>query len=210
MKKNSVLFCAGSLLLFGAAAFWVLSSSTESSELREQALLEPAVESEPALADRAQPTLTAVKTTEKRSVDLADLILEDRSLDSREKALALLKVVPELPGEVERLTACEHALLLLDDEIYRPAFDMLMAADTGEALRELLMDDLIGRSPFLHLPYLVQLASRVDHPYSSDARRKLLLAVGDDYGTNWSGWSDAVASLLESSPAGVPGVELLQ
>ena len=160
------------------------------------------------------PTLSAVSGSPESSViegieaRLQSMVGQE-DLGEEEMALALIVAIPDLPT-ADRPLACEQALLLLGDESYQPAFDLLASERGGELVGEILMDDLLGRSPFLHLPYLVRLASLEDHPYSEDARSLLELVVGDDYGTNWSGWSDAVATLLESSEEAVGGVSVLQ
>jgi len=153
--------------------------------------------------------LSAVAKKDGTRASPVEAILDNRDLDSRGVGLALIEAIPDMPTG-GRLEAVEHALLLLDDEVYRPAFELLVAGDTPDGVRELIMDDLLGRSPFLHLPLLVHLASLEDHPFRDEARLRLVTAVGDDYGTNWSGWADAVTVLLEASPAGVQGAELLQ
>ena len=136
-------------------------------------------------------------------------ILEANSPSTRDQALALLGAIPELPSSL-RQEACEQALLRLDDEIYHPAFEMLVADDSESELRQLIMADLMGRSEFLHLPYLVRLASLENHPYREEAHVELMNAIGDDYGTNWLGWSDAVATHLEAHPAAIGGIEVMQ
>ena len=136
-------------------------------------------------------------------------IIGDPELAPRDRALALLKAIPRFPAALQG-EACDHALLRLDDEAYQPAFEMLLAGGTTEEVRERLMADLIDRSDFLRLPYLVNLASRTAHPYSEEARMVLLTTIGDDYGTNWVGWSDAVGAHLEAASLSVPGAELLQ
>ncbi|MGI9240418.1 MAG: hypothetical protein ACR2RV_06425 [Verrucomicrobiales bacterium] len=139
---------------------------------------------------------------------IVEEIIADRDLPPLQKAQKLLDLTDQLSGD-PALAACDFALLCLDEERYEPAFEKLTAEGASPEIRQAIMADLMERSDFLRLPLLVQLASQSEHPFSEDARVELVSVLGDDYGTNWLGWSDGIADHLEFA-SGTSGAGVLQ
>lgn len=139
---------------------------------------------------------------------MVETIIADADLPPLQKAQRLLDTTDHLSGKAA-LEACDFALLCLDDERYEPAFEKLSAEHVSLEIKGAIMADLMERSDFLRLPLLVQLASQTAHPFSEDARVELVTVLGDDYGSNWLGWSDGVAVHLEFA-SGTSGAGFLQ
>ena len=137
-----------------------------------------------------------------------ETILSNSELSSAQKAQSLLDAMGDLTGP-PAVAACEQALVRLDSESYQPAFAKLVDAGVEMEIRQSIMADLMDRSDFLRLPLLVRLASLPEHPFCEEARTELIAVLGDDYRTNWLGWSDGVATYLESV-SGVTGATVLE
>jgi hypothetical protein len=141
-------------------------------------------------------------------MNIVEAILSDSELSTSQKAQALLAAIDHLSG-APAIAACEQALLRLKSESYEAAFAKLVSDGVEMGVRQSIMADLMDRSDFLRLPLLVRLASLSQQPFHEEARVELIAVLGDDYGTNWLGWSDGVASYLESV-SGVTGVDFQQ
>ena len=141
-------------------------------------------------------------------VDIVEAIIADQEIPLRQKAKSLFEEIDHLSGEAA-IAACEHALLCLDGEAYEPAFEKLTAEGSGLEIQQTIMADLMGRDDFLRLPLLVRLASLPQHPFSEEARVELVAVLGNDYGSNWSGWADGVANHIELASVGA-GIRDLQ
>lgn len=116
--------------------------------------------------------------------------------------------VIDLPGELERLRglgpgeqveAIERVVLLLDPESYPLALEVMLSEEVAEEARSVLMADLFSHEDTgLRLPALVRVAqSASDEALRMAALNHLVSDLGEDYGSNWSSWIDAVERELE-------------
>lgn len=116
--------------------------------------------------------------------------------------------VIDLPGELERLRglepgeqveAIERVVLLLDPESYPLALEVMLSEEVADEARSVLMADLFSHEDAgLRLPALVRVAqSAGDEALRVAALNHLVSDLGEDYGSNWSSWIDAVERQLE-------------
>lgn len=112
-----------------------------------------------------------------------------------EKAKRLLGLVPSFPEE-DQMEAAEHAANLVTDADYATLRDPLVNAQTPTTVLDVLLADLLNRGNSFKLPALVEIARQAGHPRSQEARDLLELHLGEDHGTNWSDWLDAVTNFI--------------
>ena len=115
-------------------------------------------------------------------------------------------VVGQLEGlreleAVAQVEAIERVVLLLDTETYPLALEVMLSEGVDEEARGVLMADLFSHEDAgLRLPALVRVAqSAGDEELKTAALNHLGAALGQDYGSNWSSWMDAVERQLEGS-----------
>jgi hypothetical protein len=126
-----------------------------------------------------------------------DLLTTDGAEDK--KALQMLAMLPNLPedGQVE---AAQHISNLLPDEQYEALSPTLTNAHTAEAVLDVLMTDILNRPNGVKLNTLLDVARIPDHPKAEEARDVLEVFVDENYGNDWTAWSNAVQKWLKENP----------
>jgi hypothetical protein len=118
-------------------------------------------------------------------------IFADRQLPDAEKVERLLAQVPQLPTR-EKSIAMDYATQLIEDEDYvrmRPR--LLRLADT-DALREVVMLDMLTRDDGIKMPSLVELMKTPSETTRNEAREILEAYLEQDYGTDPQQWDAPV------------------
>jgi hypothetical protein len=122
-------------------------------------------------------------------------------LDSAEpvetKAERLLTLLPNTEP-ARQAEVAGHLVNLLGDEQFLRVGPMLTNTATPEPVLTLLMNELLNRAEAVKLPLAVSVASVENHPLQGDALNLLKVFLGEDYGTNWAAWREAVRARLES------------
>jgi hypothetical protein len=149
----------------------------------------------PGALQPAPPTTPTLITDWEQRIDDVLGGKEDETL----KAKKLLEIFPNMPeeGQVE---AAQHISNLLPDEQYPALAQTLTNAHTSEAVLDVLMTDVLNRPNAIKLNTLLEVARTPDHPKAEEARDVLEVFVDEDYGQNWTAWSDAVQKWLKENP----------
>lgn len=126
-----------------------------------------------------------------------DLLTTDGAEDK--KAVQMLAMLPNLPedGQVE---AAQHISNLLPDEQYSALAPVLTNAHTAEAVLDVLMTDVLNRPNGVKLNTLLDVARVPGHPKAEEARDVLEVFVDENYGEDWTAWSNAVQKWLKENP----------
>jgi hypothetical protein len=126
-----------------------------------------------------------------------DLLTAEGAEDK--KAVEMLAMLPNLPedGQVE---AAQHISNLLPDEQYAALSPVLTNAHTAEGVLDVLMTDVLNRPNGVKLNTLLDVARVPDHPKAEEARDVLEVFVDENYGEDWTAWSNAVQKWLKENP----------
>jgi hypothetical protein len=220
MKRNPkllVVVLAAAAIVAGLVFFWTRSrqpgpvsaggvSPVPAAEIGVGSSLEP-----PTLSNRLPPKVAVITEPSIESGlesvqvvpvppraewedKLSKLIAAD--IPDHQKAHELLAMLPTLNPEAQQ-EVLQHSLNLLSDDDFGVVEPILTNARTSEVLLELLLTDLFNRPNRIKLPLCLALAAAEDHPLRDEASTVLQLFVDEDYGTNWSAWSEAIAARLK-------------
>ena len=153
----------------------------------------PAVTAVPAIT--TPPPVQGLITNWEERID--DLLTADGEEDK--KAVQMLAMLPNLPedGQVE---AAQHISNLLPDEQYSALAPVLTNAHTAEAVLDVLMTDVLNRPNGVKLNTLLDVARIPGHPKGEEARDVLEVFVDENYGEDWTAWSNAVQKWLKENP----------
>lgn len=129
-----------------------------------------------------------------------DAILEDPLLAPKETGAILLTLAPRLRDPAARAEALENALLLLAPEDYGIALDLATTPGATPEIQSAILEDALLRESHLRLPALLRITSspHTEPSIKATALATLTIEIGQDYGTNWASWSDAIESLFDS------------
>lgn len=157
---------------------------------------QPALPTATATAAANTPAATqGLITNWEESID--DLLTAEGAEDK--KAVEMLAMLPNLPedGQVE---AAQHISNLLPDEQYAALSPVLTNAHTAEGVLDVLMTDVLNRPNGVKLNTLLDVARVPDHPKAEEARDVLEVFVDEDFGNDWTAWSNAVQKWLKENP----------
>ena len=154
----------------------------------------PAKAAATALVTTSVPVQGLITNWEER---IDDLLTAEGAEDK--KAVEMLAMLPNLPedGQVE---AAQHISNLLPDEQYAALSPVLTNAHTAEAVLDVLMTDVLNRPNGVKLNTLLDVARVPNHPKAEEARDVLEVFVDENYGEDWTAWSNAVQKWLKENP----------
>ena len=132
-------------------------------------------------------------------IDDAILDFSDKDDTVRQRLFAIAADAKVPPNS--RIRALEHGLDLLSEEHYSEALPFLLEGQTTEEMREAVFFDLQGRGDQLKLSACVEIIKRPNHPFSTQAGELLQFFTGDDLGSDWQAWNQAVDRYLNHAVA---------
>ena len=159
----------------------------------------PAETPTPASSAAPETTVTITESAPDALAIEIEAILEDPLLSPQEKGTTLLKLAPQMREPAARAEALENALLLLAPEDYELALALATTPKATAEIQAAILDDALLREPHLRLPALLRIASspHAEPTLKATALATLTTEIGEDYGTNWASWSDAIEIKLE-------------
>lgn len=197
--RHSITLCLLSGLLTIGVFYALKRPRTESVASQESP---DVLDSGPSLLTRSvsnRVSTTAPKAEEKsRERPQEDLgtLLAGIADDGDKAAVKILDLALTLEGE-ERQEAVLQGTLLLTEKDYRSALPFLYDESPESPAREIVMNDLEGRSEFLRLPVFLELAQKPSHPLQAEAAEALRTALQQDLGEDWSRWQRQIEDHLE-------------
>ena len=127
-----------------------------------------------------------------------ETILAARSTDA-EIANKLLEAYPSAPAEGQADLALEIAARISNENYGKLASLMTNSTTPGEVV-ETLLTDLLDRPDKIRLPLLLDMARATENPKAEDARDLLEALLGENFGSDWEGWSKKISEWLASHP----------
>ena len=121
---------------------------------------------------------------------------------SSAKAQALLALFPQLPATAQP-AAAHHIVNLLPDNSYASFATRLTNANAAAEVRAVIYTDLLQRPNAIKLPWLLAIARSPGISQAGEAAALLQATLREDYGANWSVWSERIDAWLQANP-GVP------
>ncbi|MGA3171234.1 MAG: hypothetical protein ABSE62_09480, partial [Chthoniobacteraceae bacterium] len=120
------------------------------------------------------------------------------NVSEAQMAQMLINILPTLPedGQVE---AANHIANLLPDSDYNSVRPLLLNANLPESVLSVFFTDLMNRDDPTKLNSFLDIAQIPNHPFHDEALSDLQIYVGDDYGTDWGKWRDAVNQYLKTA-----------
>jgi len=123
------------------------------------------------------------------------LLTEDGSV---EKGRQLLDLFPRLP-EAGQVEAVPHLANLTPDTNFAALGLLITNLATPQAVREVLIGDLLNRPNQVKLPMLLDVVRTPGHPWAGEARTMLEMFVEKDFGEDWAAWDNAVQTWLKEN-----------
>ena len=159
----------------------------------------PAETAPPTSNTSAQTTVTVTPSARDALAPEIEAILEDPLLSPEDKGVTLLKLAPQMRAPTARAEALINALLFLSPEDYGLALDLATTPKATPEIQSAILEDALLREPHIRLPALLRIASspHSDPTLKATAIAALNTEIGEDYGTNWASWSDAIELKLE-------------
>jgi hypothetical protein len=140
----------------------------------------------------------AVAGSETNWEDKIDDIVGSDEADTN-KVKQLFALFPTLPADGQE-EVVQHLSNLVEDDNYGPLGDLLKNAKLPEGVLDELLADVLNRPNNLKLPLLLDVASNSDHAKKDEAKDLLELYLGDDYGSDWNKWGQAMTNWMQQNP----------
>jgi hypothetical protein len=120
------------------------------------------------------------------------------NVSETQMAQMLITLLPTLPeeGQVE---AANHIANLLPDSSYASVKPLLLNTNLPESVVSVLFTDLMNRDDPTKLNAFLEVAQISNHPFHDEALSDLQIYLGEDYGTDWSKWKNAVDQYLKTA-----------
>ena len=120
------------------------------------------------------------------------------NVSEAQMAQMLINILPTLPedGQIE---AANHISNLLPDSDYNTVRPLLLNTSLPESVLSVFFTDLMNRDDSTKLNAFLDIAQLSNHPFQAEAMSDLQIYVGDNYGTDWPKWKDAVAQYLKTA-----------
>lgn len=101
-------------------------------------------------------------------------------------------------AQEDHATVIRELIPLVPDEHYPHLGRILLNPQTNPKALDMLFRNLSYRPDNIELPMELELLKMgVQHPYSEDARIKLSVRFGEDYGNDWNKWQTRIAEELK-------------
>ncbi len=115
-----------------------------------------------------------------------------RGRDAAGKAREIFALIPRLPEEA-LAGAAEQAVERLPNSDYAAiALPVVIHPQTSGQVLSVLFADLMERPDAITLPALLSIAKNPAHPFSPAALDNLHLLLGQNFGSDWTKWDEAV------------------
>jgi len=120
------------------------------------------------------------------------------NVSEAQMAQMLVSLLPTLPedGQVE---AANHIANLMPDSNYASVRPLLLNTNLPESVLSVFFTDLMNRDDPTKLNSFLEVAQIPNHPFHDEALSDLQIYVGEDYGTDWSKWKNAVDQYLKTA-----------
>ena len=218
-----LLLWLGILVLLAAGAFvlWeprravdlplVQSSAQPAGQRLEDTVrgtLQPPVEGQSASAEPETSLAPRLELSQGKLPweEKIEAVLNAPELSATAKARQLFAILPGMPEHGYTRAAEEAAALLTDADFNNVALPLLTNPQTHGLVTSVLFADLMERPQSLMLPALLRIAQIPQHPYAKYARENLDLLLGEDFGSDWLKWDQAIRTAISTGPkTDVPG-----
>lgn len=104
-------------------------------------------------------------------------------------------------SESGKLAAARHVVNLVPDEHFAPMEGLLLDAEIGPEVKEVIFADLLNRPDEIKWPLFLKVMKQQGNPLSLEARRMLSIVLGVDLKDDWIQWQDRVQRDLLNSGA---------
>jgi len=144
------------------------------------------------LAIPGLPPLSLENATDLAWKKKIDAVVNRTDLSDTMKAKSLLEMLPSLPEQAIAEAAQEAAARLPDADYREVIRSTLLDPKTDNRVMAVLFADLMERPAALSLPILLSIAKDSRHPYAPTAQQNLGQALGQNLGTDWAKWEEAI------------------
>jgi hypothetical protein len=182
----------------------VFIASIAGSVSRGAAEIAPAGPARPFTEYIAPPPLNSaivgmMKTNTFGSVEARIFFVERWDITSVQKAQVLLSMLEKSEPDDQRKLA-HAAVKQVANTHYGLLHQYLCNSKLPRPVLSVFMTDTLKRDNRVKMPALLTLAQLEAHPMQAEARELLSVYLGQNHGTNWPKWEEALLAWLKQNP----------